>query len=284
MYNNRTMLNFTAITSRLADLPISWIRYYDQTGSTNVDAARWAEEGAPDLSLILADEQTAGKGRQGRTWFTPPGGALAFSLVLLPQTDASPASYNSQIVMRYTALGTLSVCTALEGRYGLSPKIKWPNDVLLEGKKTCGVLAESHWQGDRLSVIILGIGINIAANSAPPEAEVAFPATWLENHTGRPVDRLELLHSIIENLLDWRQRLDTPGFVNAWDQRLAFKNEWVHILNDNDPPHSPTSSGLLVGLDRHGQLILKDQDGNPFTLLTGELRLRPAGPRSGTGA
>lgn len=283
MYNCCVTLNLQNLTQRLSDLPLGPMRYFDRVGSTNVEAARWVEEGAPDLALVLADEQLTGKGRHGRNWLTPPGGALAFSLVVRPAGGEADFS-SSLTLMRLTALGTLAVCAALESEFQLHPEIKWPNDVLLEGRKTCGVLAEALWQGERLSAAILGIGINIAANSAPPDEQVAFPATYLEYWVGRPVDRLTLLHSVLSNLLDWRQRLDSPGFIGAWDQRLAFKNEWVQIMNDNDPLHATTSPGRLIGLDDQGRLILKDQDGNPFKLLTGELRLRPAGSQPGHGA
>ncbi len=282
MYNCFAMIDFSAIIDALAGLPLGSLRFFDRIGSTNVEAARWAAAGAPDLALVLADEQTAGKGRQGRAWFTPPGGALAFSLALRPQTGADPALQRADHVLRFTALGTLAVCAALENEYGLRPQIKWPNDVLLQGRKLCGVLAESQWQGDSLSAIILGIGINIAANSTPPDDQVTFPATYLENFTGQQVDRLELLRSILESLLDWRQRLNSPAFIAAWDQRLAFKNEWVQIINGNVPDHSTASPSFLVGLDDQCRLVLKDQAGDTFKLLTGEVRLRPIKPGSGS--
>jgi len=280
MYNSYTMMDLSAITRGLSGLPFSSIRYFDQIGSSNIEAAQWAAADAPDLALVIADEQTAGKGRQGRTWFTPPGGALAFSLVLRPGATADAALQSAHHVLRFTALGTLAVCTALEDKYGLHPQIKWPNDVLLQGRKTCGVLAESQWQGESLSAIILGIGINIAANSAPPDDQVAFPATYLENFAGQQVDRLELLRSILERLLEWRQRLDSPAFITAWDQRLAFKNEWVQVFDGSESSRSAANRSFLVGLDDQGRLMMKDQAENPFTLLTGEVRLRLAEPRS----
>jgi BirA family biotin operon repressor/biotin-[acetyl-CoA-carboxylase] ligase len=264
------------ITRKLSNLPLGDVRYFSQISSTNSEAARWAEAGAPDLSILVADEQTAGKGRHGRTWLTPAGAALAFSLVLRQEGRQSNQPLPSiQTIMRMTALGALAVCEALERDFGLQPQIKWPNDVLLDRRKTCGVLAEAFWQGEALTAVILGIGINIAAESVPSDAQLAYPATCVEIATARAIDRWDLLQRVLERLLDWRLRLDSRDFIKAWDDRLAFKGEWVHILNDNDPVYTTTSPGMVIGLDDQGRLMLKDPTGNPYTLLTGELRLRP---------
>src|SRR5690606_3785950 len=131
-------------------------RYFDRLGSTNDEAARWADRGAPHLALVLADEQYAGRGRLGRQWFTPPGAALALSLVLRPRPENRLAS---EQIPFYTALGALALSQALRRQLGLSPAIKWPNDVLLVGRKTAGILAEAQWQGDQVQAVILGIGV-----------------------------------------------------------------------------------------------------------------------------
>src|SRR5512147_1345877 len=113
-----------SLQALLSGLPLGAVRYFDTVGSTNDLAARWADDGAPDLSLVAADEQTAGRGRLGRRWITPPGAALAFSLVL---TDIRQAD-----ILRYTALGALAVCDALNLTFSPLPpaQIKWPNDVI----------------------------------------------------------------------------------------------------------------------------------------------------------
>jgi BirA family biotin operon repressor/biotin-[acetyl-CoA-carboxylase] ligase len=254
----------------LADLPLGEVRYLERTGSTNDDAADWAEEGAPDLSLVLAEEQTAGRGRHNRRWYTPHGASLAFSLILRAQGENAAIS-------RMTALGALALSDALHNLYGLRALIKWPNDVLAGGRKLAGVLAEAAWQGDRLASVILGIGINIAPLSVPPQSALNFPAVCLEKALGKKVDRLELLHEVLACLLDWRPRLEKDEFIQAWQERLAFRDEWVQIVPDRGIP----SEGQVVGLDARGCLMLRTRVGDFITLQSGQIR--PSGPSMGTG-
>ncbi|MEN4100610.1 MAG: biotin--[acetyl-CoA-carboxylase] ligase, partial [Anaerolineaceae bacterium] len=118
----------------LAGLPVSELRYFDSIGSTNDEALRWAEQGAPDAALVVADTQTAGRGRMDRRWVTRPGVALAFSLALRPTPVEASA------LGLFSPLGALAVAAALRENYGLLAEVKWPNDVLLERRKCCGIL------------------------------------------------------------------------------------------------------------------------------------------------
>lgn len=259
----------------------------EQVGSTNTEALRWADAGAPDLSMVIADEQTAGRGRQGRAWFTPPGAALAFSLVLREYLTyaegplaGSPAGYDLSWLGRLTALGALAVCQALEAEYHISPQIKWPNDVLLQRRKVCGILTEAQWQGERLEAVVLGIGINVAPASVPPVSVLIYPATCVEAILGYQVDRWQLLRSVLENLLAWRGRLKSAEFLGAWEDRLAFKGEPVEIYPGATSEDLPVERGVLLGLDSAGRLRFRGQNGEVRSLEVGELRLRPADPES----
>lgn len=276
--NSHRNMDTEQLLAIISDLPAGPARFFERIDSTNSEAARWAEMGASDLSLVAADEQTAGRGRQGRKWFNSPGTALAFSLVFR-QVPGASASTDRELIpglfMRLTALGALAVCQTLQEQFSLPAEIKWPNDVLAQRRKLAGILAEAFWQGDQLQAVILGIGINIAPESVPAEAELIYPATCVQTVLGRPVDRWELLHAVLENLLKWRTRLNGPDFLTAWDQYLAFKGEWVMIF-ENDPTGTISRQGYVLGLDDQGRLRLKDRSGEEFTLLTGELRLRPA--------
>jgi BirA family transcriptional regulator, biotin operon repressor / biotin---[acetyl-CoA-carboxylase] ligase len=260
-------MDLHALEQALADLPLGPLRYFGQTGSTNADAALWAEAGAPDLALVIADEQTAGRGRLGRRWLTPPGAALAFSLVLRPGSgDWTPA--------HLTALGALAVCNALLEGYQLAAQIKWPNDVLLERRKLGGILVEAYWQGETLETAILGIGVNVTQAAVPDEAEVVFPATCVEAWSRSPVDRLELLHSVLRRLLEWRPRLGSDEFLHAWEERLAFRNEWVRVSPGNGEALPPEiHEGQIQGLEADGGLRLRNHAGQVFTLHAGELSL-----------
>jgi BirA family biotin operon repressor/biotin-[acetyl-CoA-carboxylase] ligase len=274
-------MNQDRLEQTLHGLALGPLRFFERIGSTNTEALRWAEAGAPDLSLVVADEQTAGRGRLGRQWFTPPGAALAFSLVLRGPYDASSNAQGDLPgrLARLTALGALAVSQALQAMYGLRAQIKWPNDVLLSGRKVCGILAEAQWQGRQLSAVILGIGINVSLASTPPEAQWLYPATSVEAELGRLVDRWQLLRSVLENLLVWRDRLGEAEFLRAWEDRLAFKGEWVYIYQDASDQTSPPEQGLLVGLDPAGCLQVRTQSGELRSLNYGELRLRPANPK-----
>lgn len=253
-----------SLQTLLSDLPIGAVRYFATVGSTNDLAARWAEDGAPDLSLVAADEQTAGRGRLGRRWITPPGAALAFSLVLKDSGEAD--------ILRYTALGALAVCDALNVAFSplSTAQIKWPNDVIASGRKLAGVLAEAYWQGETLTAIVLGIGINVAPSSVPPDEQLNYPATCVETVLERPVDRWELLHAVLEKLLSWRRQLGTPGFVMAWGSRLAFRGEWVQVSLEGLPP----LEGQVLGLTAGGRLRLRDRQGELHELHGGELNVR----------
>ncbi len=261
------------LESELAALPLGGLRYFARVGSTNEVAAKWAEAGAPDFSLIVADQQTAGRGRAGRAWFTHPGAALAFSLVLrLPENENCGAAGRN--ISRIAGLGALAVCDALRERYGLPAQIKWPNDVLIAGQKIAGVLAEAHWLGDRLEAIILGIGVNVARSAVPPPETLDFPASCIESHLSSPVDRIPLLRAVLKYLLAWRARLMTAEFIQAWKAALAFGDQVIEISSPTSD-ESPSVRGRIAGLDSDGALRLLTASGEIISIQAGEIRLRP---------
>jgi BirA family biotin operon repressor/biotin-[acetyl-CoA-carboxylase] ligase len=255
----------------LADLPLGAIRFLETTSSTNDEASRWAQAGAPDLSLVVADEQTAGRGRGARRWFTPPGSALAFSLVLRPLAAGSAGLPNPARMARLTALGALAVCDALSEEYRLPVQIKWPNDVLLRGRKVAGVLVETEWRGDQWTAAILGIGVNITEAAVPLGETLTFPATSIEAASGNPIDRVELLHAVLRHLLHRRQSLDRPDFLQSWEKALAFRGQEVRIQQGNQVLHS----GRLAGLMADGSLRLITAGGDTVAINFGEVQLRP---------
>jgi BirA family transcriptional regulator, biotin operon repressor / biotin---[acetyl-CoA-carboxylase] ligase len=252
------------LREKLSKLPLGGLRYFDRTGSTNDIALAWANAGASDLALVYAEEQTSGRGRGDRHWFTPPGTALAFSIVLRPL----PGEEGS--VTLFSGLGAMAVCDALE-RSGLNPEIKWPNDVLLNGRKVCGILTEAAWVGEKAASIVLGIGVNIKPGAAPPPEMINFPATSIETETGKNMDRAELLSDILQALLYWRDLLTNDVFSNAWESRLAFRGLQVEIQTEG----FPARTGQVDGLERDGSLRLHAQNGKIFTVQFGEVHLRP---------
>ena len=258
-------MNQFEFESLLSGLPLGRLRYYGTVTSTNELAMRWADAGAPHLSLVAADEQTEGRGRLGRRWLTPPGSALAFSLIL---TEVS-----ADAALAYNALGALAVCDTLNQALPpmLPAQVKWPNDVLAQRKKLAGVLAEAQWHGDRLAAITLGIGINVSPASLPPPEGLNFPATCVEQAIGEGVDRWGLLRAVLEKLLELLPAVSTPDFMRLWQTRLAFRGEWVQVRQED----GALLEGFLSGLNPDGSLRLRDREGHFTTVQFGEVSLRP---------
>ena len=260
MYNGGMQ---SAIATALAGLPLGRVEFFPSVGSTNDVVSGWLDSGAADLSLAVADEQTAGRGRAGRRWYTPAGAALAFSVLLLPRGGDS-----STQIGRYSGLGALAVHSALT-ELGLQALIKWPNDVLIDGAKVCGVLAEARWQGERPAAVILGIGLNLR-RAALPDAPLNFPATCIEAHLDPPPERWPLLGRILEQLLVWRAKIDSPDFLKAWQERLAYRDRQVQLTSEGAAP----ITGTLVGLAPDGRLSLRLASGEVRLISAGEVQLR----------
>lgn len=250
----------------LENLPLGEIYLFSEVGSTNLEAERFIQTGAPPFSLVVADSQTAGKGRQGRTWITQPGQALAFSWILYPEKGR----IQPEILGRISGLGALAVAETLQEHYGLPAEIKWPNDVLIEGKKTAGVLVEVHWDGCQLLDVILGIGINVKAKSLPDNPQFDFPATNLEEMSGNQIDRLELLTNVLESLLKWYRRLAEPSLIKAWNAKLAFRNKLVSLSS----PQGPLVEGIVSGVNEDGSLTLDIGRGQTRQYHSGEIHMR----------
>lgn len=263
-------MNVDSLRLALEGLPVPQIRYFDALGSSNDEALDWiSQAGSPDGMLVVADSQTSGRGRLGRKWVTQPGTSLAFSLALRP----TPAEIEH--LAYFSPLGAMAICEALEA-LNLAPKIKWPNDVLLNRRKAAGILVEVAWLGSQLQGIVIGIGVNIAPESVPPADQLRFPATSVQTAAGQPVDRLALLRSILTSLFAWRARLSEPAFFAGWEQRLAFRGEWVRLQEAGaQAGASGALEGQLAGIDRGGNLLLKTQTGAITAVNVGDVQLRP---------
>ncbi|NJN44692.1 MAG: biotin--[acetyl-CoA-carboxylase] ligase [Anaerolineae bacterium] len=194
----------------------------------------------------------------------PARAALAVSVILHPST------LQPDLLSLINGLGALAIADGLANWYGLISTIKWPNDVLLNGKKVAGVLPEAHWQGDRLQGVVLGMGINVGSGAVPPAGSVNFPAGCVEEAVGRPVAREMLLREIMLALIHWAGKIGTPGFLQAWDAHLAFKNENVRVIQVD----AVTVEGQILGLTPQGNLqLLVGEEIKVFG--AGEIQLRP---------
>jgi BirA family biotin operon repressor/biotin-[acetyl-CoA-carboxylase] ligase len=257
----------------LGNFPLGGVRYFDQLTSTNDEAANWLKTDCPDLALVVANEQTAGRGRSGRKWFTPAGSALAFSLILRSEEQISPLR-QYQNTARLNGLGALAVTLALQKKYHLPAEIKWPNDVLVNTKKLSGVLAEAHWIGNEFVAVVLGIGVNVATTAVPPNNwDTLNPqpslATSVEAELGASLDRWDLLSAVLAELLIWRQQLSTPEFLTVWEENLAFKDQWVQIISPEMA--APAKAGKIIALEEDGALRIQDESGERHSLRVGEI-------------
>jgi BirA family biotin operon repressor/biotin-[acetyl-CoA-carboxylase] ligase len=260
-----------ALEDALSGLGIGSIRYYDSVTSTNDLAQTWAKQGAPDLALVAANKQTAGKGRAGRAWSTPPGTALAFSLVLRPGSSEEAR----EALPRLGGVAGLAVASTLQSIYKLQTEIKWPNDVLLQGKKVCGILAEADWVGNHIDSIVLGIGINVLEGSVPPASNLRLPATSIEAVSGRQPNRLQILAEILQAFKVWRSKAPAD-VISAWEAYLAYKDRLVRV----DPGGGESYRGRITGLDRSGYLQVETLSGKTLSLhdADGSIRLVDSPP------
>lgn len=264
------ILSQSEIVSRLTT---KWagskLYYFDVTGSTNNDAKRLAEEGAPHGTVVVADIQNAGKGRRGREWQTLPGTALSFTLLLRPEFPPDKASM-------LTLVMALSVAEAVEDVTGTGAAIKWPNDIVMNKKKICGMLTEMTMtpEMDEIQYIVVGAGINV--NNGSPEEfkeEIRENATSLKIETGRQIDRAGLLEKVLvrfeENYGIFLKTLDLSQLRQAYQQHLQGVGCEVRVL---DPAGEYT--GTSQGINDKGELIVVKENGERVQVYAGEVSVR----------
>jgi BirA family transcriptional regulator, biotin operon repressor / biotin---[acetyl-CoA-carboxylase] ligase len=270
LFSVKIPLMFTQplLEQALKDTPVPAFRFFPSIGSTNEEALAWASTGAADFSLVLAEEQTRGRGRFNRRWHTLPGTALALSLILRP-TPAETAN-----LVLFSPLCGLAVADAVQSQTGLQPLVKWPNDVLVNRKKVCGILVESTWTGGQAGAVVLGIGLNTSRGSVPPSDEQRFPASSLEEELGSPVDRLRMLVALLNALHAWRPRLGSPEFFHAWQTKLAFVGETVRI----EQSEKSSIIGIEKGINAEGHIVLVTDSGEEVSFEIGDVHLRPGRP------
>lgn len=239
------------------------LHFFKRIGSTNAEALKLARDQAVHGTLVVADEQTEGRGRSGRSWSTPPGSGVAMSLILRPE------EFSARQIGELTVLGALATAEAFE-RLGVGAQIKWPNDVLVAHRKAAGVLVESGWMEDQLLYAVMGIGINVLQASVEKADEFEFPATCLEAELGQRVDRLEVIQNVLEALSQRSMQLGTGDLITAWEDKLAYKGETVTVQGG-----PMDSTGKLVGITEQGQLRLQLFTGEVLQIGVGGQQLRP---------
>jgi BirA family biotin operon repressor/biotin-[acetyl-CoA-carboxylase] ligase len=246
------------------------IHWFATTGSTNEDAARLAESGAGEGTTIVAEAQTAGRGRYGRSWFSPPGAGLYMSVILKPAAAPGPVSdvRGSDGVSLLTLATGVAVAEAIHASTGLPAEIKWPNDILVGRRKLAGILTEAASEAGMLRFIIVGLGINLRIAAYP--IELASQVTSIEAETSRPVDRglifAETLAAVSERYADLLGgRFDV--ILSAW-RRLA--RPLGSCVVEWDTPGG-TVRGRAEDIDEHGALLVR-VGGKVHRIMGGEVR------------
>lgn len=259
MYNRQELE--TGMKTRYMGHPIY---FYAETDSTNNRIRQLAVEGAAEGTLAVAEVQTMGRGRRGKQWSSPVGSGAWFSLLLRPDIPPAEASV-------LTLLGGLAVCRALEDISGMQPVIKWPNDILLNGKKLVGILTEMDCEMSQVHFVVLGIGINVNTKAFPPELEEVATSLFLES--GKTFSRKLVVQKTMERLEEYYDIfLAAGGFAPLLDEyrrRCVTLGREVTVLEEK--------SFLATALDvtPEGELLVRRSDtGEEMVIYSGEVSIR----------
>ena len=254
------------LASLFSDLPkVSLVEHHGAIGSTNDRARELAARGTPEIALVVADEQLAGRGRQGRSWYTPPGTALAFSLLTRPAIAAQHA-------MRLTMLAGLAAVEGIEYATGLRLDLKWPNDVVFHTEdrwwKVGGILTECAFQGDTIAYAVTGIGLNVNVDFSQ-QLELREIATSLMHLAGREIDRWAVLKAVVAAWIDRYAEIEEADRLREdWAARLINLQRTIRVnLNEH------IVEGFAADVDDDGALLLRMDDGRVQRLLSGDVTL-----------
>jgi BirA family biotin operon repressor/biotin-[acetyl-CoA-carboxylase] ligase len=236
---------------------------YQETGSTNEVAIDWARRGAPQGSLILAESQTAGRGRWQREWSSPRGG-LYLTAILKPSGDILPG------VSLLPVASSLAATEAIREATGVEAKIRWPNDLLVDGRKVGGILCESSFSGDRPDFLVAGFGINVNQTREDCPLELSSLATSLRLVTGRPHEVYLVAACLAERLEHWWEACskDPSAIVVRWDELACGQREArVTVRHKEGQEFEAVTSGMADD----GGLRVRLADGRVQTLYTEEV-------------
>jgi BirA family transcriptional regulator, biotin operon repressor / biotin---[acetyl-CoA-carboxylase] ligase len=236
---------------------------FDELSSTNDYARELAIQGLKEGVTVIARKQTAGKGRQGRNWSSPMDEGLYLSIILRPQTTPARSSL-------ITLAAAIAVAETLRLDFEVLADIKWPNDVLLNGRKVCGILVESSIENNRLQYAILGIGVNVAQKTFSDELQKTATSLFLE--TQREVTPTEFLPRLLARLNHWYAvSISQPeNIISRWQELSSFARDCaVRIIS-----HQTFVEGITRGLTTSGALLVELDDGELREIVSGEVSLR----------
>jgi len=240
------------------------IYYKEVTDSTNTDAKVLAEHGAPHGTLVVTASQEAGKGRRGRGWNCPAGVNVAMSVLLRPNLKPDQASM-------ITLVQAYSVALTVEELCGLQAQIKWPNDIVVNGKKVCGILTEMNVALDEIDYVIVGTGINVNMDVFPEE--IAETATSLKRECGHSIARARVIEQVLAHFEEQYERFEQNGNLGflkeSYEARMVNLNREVRVLDAQHP-----FEGIARGIDDYGELLVEKPDKTVEKVYAGEVSVR----------
>lgn len=238
--------------------------YLDETDSTNIRARELGAAGAPHGTLVVAETQNAGKGRRGRSWESPKGSSISMTILLRPdfKTDLAPML---TLVMAH------SIAAAVQEQTGAEVGIKWPNDLVMNRKKICGILTEMSAGTDGIHYVLIGVGINVSIEQFPEE--LADKATSLWRETGRKFDRAELIAAGMKKFEEDYERFCESGslrpFVDEYNRMLVNRGQEVRVLEPGNEYNA-----RAFGINETGELLVEKEDGSRASVFAGEVSVR----------
>ena len=258
------VLSLSELQSRMkTKMAGSHLLYFDVIGSTNVEAKKQAENGAPEGLLVVADKQEAGRGRRGRSWTSPAGANIFMTLLLRPRFVPEKASM-------VTLVMAVSVAQGITDISGLPAKIKWPNDIVMNGKKVVGILTEMSAQFDYINHIVVGIGINVHNEEFPEE--IAKTASSLLLECGHQIHRASLIEAFLEEFerlyAVYLETEDMSGLQKEYDSLLVNRGRQVRVLDPKEP-----FEGKAMGITKKGELIVDTWESRKL-VSSGEVSVR----------
>ncbi|MRR15913.1 MAG: biotin--[acetyl-CoA-carboxylase] ligase [Deltaproteobacteria bacterium] len=255
-------LNQRTLEERLAGQFIGHrIRYYEEIGSTNDEAFRLGAAGAPEGTALIADTQRAGRGRMQRVWHSPAGANIYTSVILRPEFEAARAP---QISIAAGVAAAETLCRYCPDQV----QLKWPNDVLINGKKGCGILAQMKMTAAAIDFVVVGIGINVNLQREQFPSDLREMATSLAIETGREISRLDVIIRLYENTAKWYRELVQTGFGavrKRWLDLAPMIGKSVLVRYGEE-----TVNGEAAGIDDDGSLILRTAGGKTLRVSAGD--------------
>lgn len=240
------------------------VLYFDTIDSTNTKAQELAEKGYPSGTLVVADQQVSGKGRRGRGWVSPPQTGIFMTLMIKPDISPNNASM-------LTLVAALAVAKAINDVTGEDAKIKWPNDIVINGKKICGILTEMSAQFDYINHIVIGIGINVHNESFPEEISNMATSLLIESG-GKKFYRAQIIEKTMLHFEKYYETFlqteDLSALVEEYDQLLVNMNKPVKVLDPKEP-----FEGKAMGITKNGELIVDTWESRKL-VSSGEVSVR----------